>query len=830
MIRKLILLLLPLLLVNTVFAVDKPQIYTPYPIIFVSGIQTSNTPSSKHYPSNIWPNTRIFTELKKYFLLNPNTSKYIFTDEDISSLRLLKEVPNLEFFFYDAQQRSLGSNADLLKARIEEILESGGRYYKPDIYTYSETPKIILLCHSLGGLIARKMLVDNHDNIQDKVAAIIFIGTPQQGSPLAAAGYFLSKEILALKDDIANFDTLTKGAGYLRKRAFLNVKQREKSKITGNLKFMKWVETDSGLYVSTRDSTDNDQLEAALSDSPNWSSLLHGLPTNVTEKGVIKGTLINDSSANSYSHTFQAYSFNWFFGIGFGAKVVRAVPEDPLKPLKYDLSDSDLYTLGSNIGVGNAHAIAGNKDEWIRQGICFKAKSLMGWNNFNIDDYSCTNRLNPNHFWDNGDGISNLASQTAIVAKANTHVIAATHSTLNIPIINIPIAIGETDYAGNPPGTPGTPDIILKAIDDAPVIESIRFGERRYLELTNDYAIIKLKDYLLADIEVVEMTAGGSTPSNLLVQDFQDPTTHAYRPYLEFGKEFLKERDYTVQSPTPYGFSVDLKLHLMPGEFVVKINKVLAGDRKIYLKIRNAAQKTASCAVYFTYHGSAVISKSGGAEGGDWPDNLYQTWSQVKEAAYNNFVNADVQTWIGGDYVFLGRPDAIGGYTYAVSGAWLDDAGYTSWWATEAMIYKSWLNLYLDIGSRRIKSIKFTGNSYKWPLNNGPDFNILVYHETSNNWPPEVSLGHDGDELLFSLSTTSFSVNDANKVEVEIDQTKINLNGNNVWEFKPDFPEANHILDPAPVSSDYPFTQTDYEQGAGIYYPALFVTFDEDNP
>ena len=311
MIKKLILMLLFFLLLNnSAFGVDKPQIYTPYPIVFVSGIGTKNVAdNSNGSPSKRWPQSSIFQEFTKYFIFN-GAAKY--EDSPIGTLQL-GEKSHLEFFFYDAQQNTLATNAKALQKQIDEILFGNSNvkgYYDTSTYTYTNpcsTPKVILVCHSLGGLIARYMLVhDDIYNMRDKVAAVFFIGSQQQGSPLAPVGYFLPKEIIALRADIRDMDSLidSKKVKVCDIGALRDIQGQENKKIENNLHFMQWGESSEGMYVSTRDKNDNEQLETALNGTK-WLALFHKLlPPNVTEKGVIRATLINNPLPNIYNPTF----------------------------------------------------------------------------------------------------------------------------------------------------------------------------------------------------------------------------------------------------------------------------------------------------------------------------------------------------------------------------------------------------------------------------------------------------------------------------------------------------------------------------------------------
>jgi len=62
-------------------------------------------------------------------------------------------------------------NVGLLKERIEEIIDQTG------------AQKVDIIAHSLGGLIAKKYV---HDCFNSNVGKLIFVGTPNLGSPIAA--------------------------------------------------------------------------------------------------------------------------------------------------------------------------------------------------------------------------------------------------------------------------------------------------------------------------------------------------------------------------------------------------------------------------------------------------------------------------------------------------------------------------------------------------------------------------------------------------------------------------------------------------------------------
>lgn len=73
--------------------------------------------------------------------------------------------------------------------------------------------KIHIIAHSMGGLDARHMIVDN--NMHDKVATLTTIGTPHNGTPFADAGIekagFLVDLLGNVGSDISGFEDLQTG-------------------------------------------------------------------------------------------------------------------------------------------------------------------------------------------------------------------------------------------------------------------------------------------------------------------------------------------------------------------------------------------------------------------------------------------------------------------------------------------------------------------------------------------------------------------------------------------------------------------------------------------
>lgn len=810
MIKKLILVLTSFLLLgNSIFAVEKPQKYMPYPIIFVSGIRTTKTS-----PSASWPSTNIFKELKKYYLLNPDksneTPKYLF--EGLSDNG---EKSHLEFFFYDSKEAPVDVNANMLKNEIEKILSNNGGYYDTNANIYVDpcpTPKVIIVAHSYGGIIARYMLANNIGNIRDKVAAVFFLGTPQLGSPMAVIGYFLPKEIPYLMEDIRNInDTLREEDFTDRlwdKINFKILRDYERQKVIGNLKFIKWAESEGGLYTSVRDYSDYQQILNAIQGDSSLMSLYNQIPF-VAEKGTVWATLIPDAQANTYRKKFELYN-----PANPAKPFVRYIPRDG--DLSYDLSKAVLSTLGTDIGIEKVHAIAGTRDDLIRDYLCGKANGYMA-GHFDRLDYSCIK----NDFWKDGDGVISLASQKAIpgAESLNTHIIDAAHISLLWGLSGT----GETDLAE-------TSNIILQALDDKPVIENLRVisDNSRWTDDNGKhyYIVIKVKEYLLADIEISGMGLYPyETRSN--IQEFYDPQTNKYKPYVKFDKDFLKERDDKGAPVTDINGNVTY-LHLEPGEFYIK-----ADYPPSYIKIKNSAGKEVTCNIgIISPYGAVVYADAYLSD--TTRENPTLTYALAREQVYNDFLSkgkpvlyGENNIWgvIFGAYLYSSANGRLGSYYDPEKGA---EVYYSIFRLQINMLYSCYNNFQLNIeniDNKEIKSItmfgKFMGGDNPNPPSMiiGPAFNMSVYHDTSNTWPPTSDSA--GNDLIFSFNTVSYNYND--NFAVQLDPKKLNLqNGNNVLQSRPDFSEYNCLPESIPITvGGY---STEYERFS-LFNPKLIVTY-----
>jgi pimeloyl-ACP methyl ester carboxylesterase len=164
------------------------------PVILIPGITGSYLKRDYGDKSEIWPDViKMFLSIKDEYLndlvLNPDGTEnieYPVVPGDIirgiSTVHvfdgLISELENnggyieakdLFVFPYD-WRKSTKENSILLKDKIDQIISDTG------------FDKVDIVAHSMGGLLAKKYILDNGG---DKVDQLIFLGTPQLGAPKA---------------------------------------------------------------------------------------------------------------------------------------------------------------------------------------------------------------------------------------------------------------------------------------------------------------------------------------------------------------------------------------------------------------------------------------------------------------------------------------------------------------------------------------------------------------------------------------------------------------------------------------------------------------------
>lgn len=134
---------------NILFAEEK---YEPYPVIFVHGY--NNMPERISY-DELWK--EVFSEFEKYFVDENGENKYF---RDYSEYCY-------KFDYRVESNGNLNARVPELKNVIDEVLKKTGQ------------EKVIIVAHSAGGLIIKRLLAD-YPAYQQKIEKVVFIGTPHQ--------------------------------------------------------------------------------------------------------------------------------------------------------------------------------------------------------------------------------------------------------------------------------------------------------------------------------------------------------------------------------------------------------------------------------------------------------------------------------------------------------------------------------------------------------------------------------------------------------------------------------------------------------------------------
>lgn len=501
---------------------DEEERYVPYPIVFISGIGTSNV-VGYHSPADTW--NYLISSYQDYFADSDGVSKYLDT---LSWQFKDGEKPHLEYFSYDSN-RGIEENAALFAKYIDQVI---ARYY-PKTYVYTQPcmePKVIIIAHSMGGIITRYMLTDyaNAENMHRKVAFIVFMDVPHDGAPLATIPYIMSRENIMLKSKIAEIKQgrLTQ-KNILQKLCLLDLEQKMRQKRDGNKKLL----DDIG-----RDILNIDPNKAGLED-----------------------LLIPFDDASAYSHLFIGNSLNW----------------EVKEPVFYNyIADQQfLHSLGKNIDVP-AYSIIGNDTNMkIREFLSFAAYCLMR-DEFSMYDYSCIQH----GYYDNGDGVVSVNSQG--VLGGNRLEINAAH----ITSANRLVTTGPYDK-------PETRDYIFNKLNGKnPIIEKISVCPVDWDDNKNSddrlsvYVIARVEDYLLADIKIAYLTDDKIPLIGDLANFYDQGELY---PYIKFNRDFVKQRDTDSDIKNKDGSN----RILYPGEFYVRLDTQGNEQHTVKLKMKNPAGK-----------------------------------------------------------------------------------------------------------------------------------------------------------------------------------------------------------------------------------------------
>ena len=215
MLKKIILIISFCLLVTTI---SRASEYMPYPVIFVHGIGSSK---------DTWQTSH--SNLVKYY-----SSKFGFETKNT--------FVNSQFFRFVDYSDDNKANGDITDKPVKKLI------YQIDAPVTPEDPiggvltqlkndfgtnapdKVILVCHSMGGLVTRSLLKQDETpkfngsttSMLDKplryyrgcIDKIIFIGTPHKGSPFATAMWIMKEEKQPIINELNRINMVIQSGGY----------------------------------------------------------------------------------------------------------------------------------------------------------------------------------------------------------------------------------------------------------------------------------------------------------------------------------------------------------------------------------------------------------------------------------------------------------------------------------------------------------------------------------------------------------------------------------------------------------------------------------------
>lgn len=727
-------LVIVLLIVTPINLDAQQNVYQPYPIIFIHGINSKM--ATWDYSKN---------ELEIYFKEGVN---YKYQQED-------QKKYNRQNYFPDCDYQYI-NNGDIkaitfeLKKSIDNAISSFS------VSVPDDERKVIIVAHSMGGLVARALLKydengfagEEKDYYKSKIDKIIFIGTPHLGAPIASVLWIYNKvteeDLPALLDDDVNFYSQT---------TLTPFKFQQISPSTSNF--------------------DNRRM-AILAEEQKIAKILRvprifgPYPNGIALEQL---RLAGDVSCSYYIDSYGIEPIPIIKSITGTNTFLGKTPTDLATPPR------SVFKVIRGI---NTEGI--NIRSWAIDKVIGKYENDFTFPVFNQETQSLTDCATGEN---RGDGIVTKASQDGIGSADYT--VNAFH-------------VGETTVVMDK----NQGNKLLQAIDDKPVIERIFIqpGDRRmnhYVELppTFNYIKVKIKDYLLADIEIVDMKVNGNS---IDLSSFQDPESNTYKPYFKYGKDseegkdFLKER---TDKNAPLYLEHDGKrtifsyLTLEPGEFWVRIDTPYIYN--VFVKVKNAAEKESTRETCFAYEAKNIYRRVRNTIG--WTSDQLDP-AAIREATYNSFLATakdviEVTHWTyesGGRYLPC---DTVGGFDYFIDTSTDPTSYYYD--VVISRCYSNWFAFRLNSSPEEIKSIKLYFDSYTY--NNDQDFDILVCHDTSNIWPPTAASA--ADKLIFSYSSVT-----EGKMQLDIDPQDVGSNGYLVLQFKPDFDEYNLIPMPVPNNSE----------------------------
>lgn len=473
--------------------------YYPYPIVFVHGLNSSD--------KDTWEDMR--DALRLYF-------------RDGLDYKYPDHTGELNYFVgCDYEEINDGDISQIghfyLGSKIAEALS----YYPASIP--DEERKVVIVCHSMGGLATRRLLNLVHI-YEKKIARVVFIDTPHLGSPYASCLWLFDKVV---KDSITPF-TETKYYAYAAFRSF----------------FPNAVEYVEYPYILKDAASTIAHIKAAL------FAIEHVVGIDPAGKAI--------EQMRIPEFTYYEKIFNGFLGV----HSLRLYKE-------YEAYDTFLYANNNNIGIPNKYKII--------RGVNEPAYLYASWGLAYLADLDSPFTFptlagelqNLDNMIKMGDGVVTRSSQEAVTMDDV--------GTVNPPITSFHCGITAKTECINK---------VIDAIDDSPVIENMYVAKWPAMPAQ---IVVKVKDYLLADIEIASVTVDG-VPVDLAtaLSDFNDGENH-YKPYVKFDKVFLTERqDPDVRNM--YGNPITLK----PGEFYVTLDLDANESHIVEIEVKNMSRNSST--------------------------------------------------------------------------------------------------------------------------------------------------------------------------------------------------------------------------------------------
>ena len=491
---------------------DEIKTYVPYPIVFIHGVHSS---------SATWSYAK--ENLEQYFK-DENGSKY-----DYNTYTRFGSKP--WFLFCDYSSMPDGNVNVIARYHLKDKIMDQMEGVFPADYPSSKK-KVTIVAHSMGGLVTRDFLLQYPDS-DEKIDKIVYLGTPHYGSPFGSA-LWIFNEMLKEGSELRNLEkefpaTDIKEAG-LAPNLFNPAGGSSLSFLRGSVDFGNAVRYRIHHIQRIIDLIKNtDCGPSASSKAVEQLRLSSGF--NVTFSDEIQGV-------------FEAvYTRRSYAGFHYADETFT-----------YSLN------MNGNSYIDNSRIVRGEIP------LLFEY-TLWGVNRlFEFDDnFAFPKGQSIRDAYNTGDGIVTKDSQDLF--QTADYTVDAAHIGQSLGFTRL---YGECDRW----------ETILEAIDDPPEITKIQLIPKNWLPLNEEealpyYIIVSSKEYLLADLEVLELTVDGKAADG-----FQSTV----KPYELHGKDFLKKRTSDIIK------DADGKgIVLNPGDFYAEVD-ITKGVHIIKLSVRNPAQ------------------------------------------------------------------------------------------------------------------------------------------------------------------------------------------------------------------------------------------------